>query len=790
MSVCLGVRAQPPRRSNRRLLPGSANLRPVVIAVVLLSLLAPAALFADTNLFSPAVSYLDEDASAASEAVSYQYCDAVAVSSVLSYQYFEWPGDSILKLESSPLVSYFYQGAGVPVLITLQGSVNDSHGGVAGATVTLSTDHGQVEQTTTDAQGNYDFAPVDGGVYVLAVSESTHASSARAITLAASTAWQDFQLASLPPVPGVVQTTRQAPTAFTQPPVGPMGSTLKIFNGTGFINVDANNKPSPSLMTIVLTHGWTQDPLCEENTGIRGWPTDMAATLRLNGVAPDQANILGWDWFQAAHPCPLPPEENTPSQGLALGQALQVALGANYLHPVHFLGHSLGTLVNAAAANYLHGDLTAQQGVSPTPWAWQQTHMTLFDQAELSRGISAQVLFDGWTVDLRNPLATLMYAADTLQGWKPSMPIHSVWADNYISYVGFYLPNTFNVALQKAAGVWGFNPGQAHSYPMVWYDLSIQTPTDAVAGFQQSREYDLKAGLSESAFPSGLLQVGDAFHQTPSSSDPLALEELPPEDVFQAIVPMVGNKADIVVQGAVGVVQFTGDVAAEVWDGVQATDQYVSQGFAYVGNLAAQGEQAVVSIYDSAVLRLTFQTGAPHANEGPHPLDSTPVPMAWVPVSIPPGLPVMAFDFTVQGDPSDDVIVCGIGTNNLFSLQAKFVPTNGVSASRLIDVSGWAGTTNDLFFGFMGGTSANCTLQVDNIRFYSLQPPSLNIQISNGTAVLTWPSSAAGYAVETTPSLSAPSWETITNAPALSAGSYVLTNSIGDQTRFFRLRSR
>jgi hypothetical protein len=325
----------------------------------------------------------------------------------------------------------------------------------------------------------------------------------------------------------------------------------------------------------------------------------------------------------------------------------------------------------------------------------------------------------------------------------------------------------------------------------VWYGLSIVTPLDSVAGFQQSREYDLKAGLPESAFPSGLLQVGDAFHQTPSSTDPLALEPLPPENVFQAIVPVVGNKADIVVQGAVGVVQFTGDVAADAWDGVQATGRYVSQGFAYVGNVAAQGGQAVVDLYDSAVLHLTLRTGPSHSNGNPHPLDLSPAPMAWVPVSIPPGLPVMAFDFTMQGNPGDDVLVCGIGETNLFSLEAKYVPTNMVSASRLIDVSQWSGQQVELFFGLMGGTSSNATLQVDNIRFYSLQPPRLEIVSSgSGTMLLSWPSTAAGSVVESSTDLSSPLWQTITNAPVISADRYVLTNAWSDQTRFFRLRPR
>ncbi len=164
--------------------------------------------------------------------------------------------------------------------------------------------------------------------------------------------------------------------------------------------------------------------------------------------------------------------------------------------------------------------------------------------------------------------------------------------------------------------------------------------------------------------------------------------------------------------------------------------------------------------------------------------------MAWLPVQIPGDAVAMAFDFTVAGDPMDDVLVCGIVETNLFSLEAKYVPTNTVSASRLIDVSAWAGTTNQLFFGFMGGTSTNATLQIENIRFYSVATPRLEITRSGDTTLLSWPSTAGGYVVETTPTLTSPTWESISIAPAIAADRYVLMNSWSEPSRFFRLRQR
>ena len=171
-----------------------------------------------------------------------------------------------------------------------------------------------------------------------------------------------------------------------------------------------------------------------------------------------------------------------------------------------------------------------------------------------------------------------------------------------------------------------------------------------------------------------------------------------------------------------------------------------------------------------------------------HAASSDSPPMAWLPIQFPSNATAMAFDFIVEGNPMDDVLVCGIGTNNLFSLAAKYIPTNAMSASRLIDVSAWAGTPNELFFGFLGGTSTNATLTIENIRFFSLAEPRLEIAVSGNATLLSWPLTAGGYVVETTPTLATPAWETVTNAPVISADRYVLTNAWSDEARFFRLR--
>ena len=571
-----------------------------------------------------------------------------------------------------------------------------------------------------------------------------------------------------------------------------------VFDGSQFGPITSQNVPPPDRMTIILTHGWVQgtpDPAIM-NTPFTLWPLKMAGQIRAAGVTPGMANIVAWDWrYAAMDPPPAPSDavDHTPEQGIALGKALLGALGAGYSKPVHFLGHSLGTIVNAAAANYLHGDrtATAREDVSPTPWSWSQTHMTLFDQAQIAEVGGKQLLYDGLDPTALDAWNSLYTDYSTTYNWQPPLPVHCLWADNYVSVVGYAEPNAVNVWLQKGVGLVGLI--DAHGYPMTWYGMSIANPTDGSnpLGFQQSYEYDQVAGLPLSGFPPPNVELGSTYHQVATSADELALEPVSP-----TIQPL-GIGADLVVQGAVGVVQVEGDVTAQVEAMAQQAGQQVSQGFNYVENVAVQGGQTVLNLLDSAVLRLTFQT-SPALSPGPHsggpsprPMDGgISAPMAWLPLAIASGVVAMAFDFTVAGDPVDDVIVCGIGTNNLFSLQAKFVPTNGVSGSRLLDVSAWAGTTNEIFFGVLGGTSTNCTVQVENIRFYSLQPPSLNVQVADGSVVLTWPSTAGGYALEFTPTLNGASWQTITNAPVISGAFYAMTNAAPGGSMFYRLRKQ
>jgi hypothetical protein len=67
-------------------------------------------------------------------------------------------------------------------------------------------------------------------------------------------------------------------------------------------------------------------------------------------------------------------------------------------------------------------------------------------------------------------------------------------------------------------------------------------------------------------------------------------------------------------------------------------------------------------------------------------------------------------------------------------------------------------------------------------------PPRLEIARAGDAVLLQWPATDAGYLLESTPTLTPPAWEIATEAPAMVADRYTLTNSWSGQTRFFRLR--
>lgn len=777
-------------------------------------------MFADdvtTNTMSPVVSYqYAEDfgneaftnGGVSSPFVSFQYLEDFSgaalseggiISPIVSYQYFEWPGNDVLQLQRSPRVSYYYQFGRTPGSLIVHGRVTDTNGApLSGATVSAMIYLTPMAQANTDANGNYQMPFLDAGVYNLSAWDATHQTSMRALTLGPSTVEQNFHLQPMPSAPNMVRVNRDPVLTYAS---GPQGSAFKIFDGIDFVLVTPSNAPSRDVMTIVLTHGWI-NPIF--SGGVDDWPTMIATKLRANGITSGIANIVAWDWRNAATGI-FAPQVNVPGQGVALGTNLFVALGENYSHSLHFFGHSLGTMVNAAAINFLHGDQisSTRAAVSPNPWPVDKEpfiHITMFDDAAAASAntTEAQLFFDGNTVSQTLSPLLLSGEDNTTLTYSPPLPVHFTWADNYVSLFGFYHANAVNVLLQRSIAHVGLIG--AHSYAQQWYAKSISDPTnpDNPLGFQRSLEFKQKNHIAPEIPPTGL---NDAYLQS-SPFEELALWPIP-FGLGPPIVSSLGTTFGTGVQAGAGAIQFAGDAWTDVIDAAQWSRQKIAQGFNYVSAAAAQGRQTVVNLFSAmSISRISLTTGPFNAFQpangaslqplfghalGGETASNTPA-MVWLPLFIPKNAKAMAFDFILSGNPHSDALVCGIGTNNLFSLEAKYIPTNNISTSSLIDVAPWAGTTNELFFGFLGGTSTNATLEIASIRFYNLEGPRLTIRVTNSVVALAWPISAGGYLLEGTDTLITTNWSPITEVPVIANLQYTTTNELSPGYRFFRLR--
>ena len=67
-------------------------------------------------------------------------------------------------------------------------------------------------------------------------------------------------------------------------------------------------------------------------------------------------------------------------------------------------------------------------------------------------------------------------------------------------------------------------------------------------------------------------------------------------------------------------------------------------------------------------------------------------------------------------------------------------------------------------------------------------PPELTITLSGSAVILTWPTNATGFTLQTTTNLDSPiGWSNVVPAPVAGNMTYTATNSITDTARFYRL---
>jgi hypothetical protein len=207
---------------------------------------------------------------------------------------------------------------------------------------------------------------------------------------------------------------------------------------------------------------------------------------------------------------------------------------------------------------------------------------------------------------------------------------------------------------------------------------------------------------------------------------------------------------------------------------------------------------------ESAIHGIIFWLLTTPANTSPtsqlkvHPLGLTPndtssntnIPAyAWMPLVVPANAVSLSFDYTIQGDWQSDSLAAAFNGTNILLIAGNEIQTNVTFSSGAIDVSAFAGQTNEFFIGIVGGTSMNAQVTVENLAFSVSTPPLLQVQAAGNDFVLTWPLSAADYVLQTTTNLTdTNSWTAVPNVPAIVNLQNAVTNSASDGVRFYRLK--
>jgi pimeloyl-ACP methyl ester carboxylesterase len=525
-------------------------------------------------------------------------------------------------------------------------------------------------------------------------------------------------------------------------------SQLKMFANNGFTTATTLDSTK---MTIVLTHGWIPSigPI-GLTAGINGWPLDFANKFVDKGI---DANIVAWDWSCAAQSFLCDPSKaagNTQPQGVGLAQALSAALGPNYTQPIHFIGHSLGTLVNATAANYLHAE----------GFDWSKTQMTLFDEASIATFTECPQML--WLATLGNPPST--------QNYLQPLPKQFEWADNYVSLVGSLHADAVNVILTnglptEASGILDLIGKAAafHSYPNSWYKQTIITDVSAM-GDRWSFE---RGGFL------GSPTLGTVFVQENNGSE---------WNLTQTSYSSGGDLLNKRYQTYHSAVRLAGAQTVEAGFGSGNVFGLSTWGAPTDGNII---------LY----LITSIAGGPPSPQLSPHRVNRSSgnadvnIPAyAWIPLTVPSNTTYMSFDFSVDGNGKDDSFAVAMNGTNVFSVKLSLIQTDVALNSGLIDTSPYAGQQVEFFFGIVGGSSTDASVTVSNLQFFVAVPPALQAQANGANYVASWPLSAQNFNLQTTTNLADPnSWTTLPDVPAIVNLQNTITNPISDGARFYRL---
>lgn len=754
-----------------------------------------------------------------SKVVSFQYESSLdepgttIQSKVVSFQYFDKLDDADLTFATSASVSFRYDG-GEPVIVNGPTSQSVKVGDALTLSVAATGDaplsyqwrlNGTLissENTATISRPHAQMT--DAGSFSVTVSNGVGSETREARVFV-----YQGPTTPMPSVPSMAAAGSTPAFLLTLPP--PPGK-LMVFNAIG--QLIENGSMDPSKMTVVLTHGWLSSPA--------NWPTDMWQALKdadLNG----SANIVAWDWATGAANLKLwRVADRTPREGEALGQALMGELGASYNQAIHFMGHSLGTLVNCRAADYLHGDGKNSPAKNPaTPTLKldpQKTHMTLFDEAQLA------VPVNGMSVALDVILGnSRLTNGEGSNAPAKVIPERARYIDNYISEVGLLHSRAANVMLWRK---FSLEPVGLHAYAYEWYLNSITPISDGQLGLGGRRmgfPFSFERGsissapadetfflqsLDVSASPLAVTLMDSAVAQQFSRNRVRAYAGL---QTYQAVAyPAYRayrglNAAGQAVQGVyMQNIQHAGTMLAnfaETFTAPVGQPVYLGTAGSTAAYFTESGQPAITNFQASWDLQFRIQSGAvpqqslmgaaaKQNGEGAMSAASSQPVFSVIPMEVPLEAVGLSFEYKIEGAADDDFMTMGIGEEIEYSMEAMYVTDGEWNAAPVIQVEDIGGAQVQLVFGLSNPAGQpSGALSIRNIQFYIPPRPEVSLEKMGAQLKLSWPLHGVGWTLETTTDLTQPnSWQPVLNPEVIQDYERRVDLTPTAPRQFFRLR--
>ncbi len=765
-----------------------------------------------------------EDADTFSPVFSYQYQDSLSnpdaqttiTSSIVSYQYYDWPGDENLTFQSSPTVSYYYEGA--PQITTQPLGLAKKVGQTATFQVAA---QGSTPLTYQWRINGVNITGATSPTYAIANVQAVKSGSYSVVvrnaygSMASKDAALYVLLAPITPlsdVPLITPVSQLLAIALTEKPIP--------ITGTHLISMNTNHQIYQTRKTVVLTHGW--------KTNSSGWPVGMADAFK--SVYGDNVNILVWDWRDNANLDSIDPSKSanqTVAEGVALGKALMDALGPYYSEPIHFIGHSLGVMVNCAAADYIHDGTHRPRGdTRPATQVYSslRTQMTMLDEAELVTGLKGvHIALDALKSVL--PFVGPWLADGASADAKPYVrnfaskviPDNFQYIDNYLSIAGLPHAEAVNALLWRNAI--RLNPEDQHSYAVSWYQYTVSHPTASFLGDKWSFERNTinAAGTSNGLPPQnsyylqnddlsgseyGFTNVTEAASQYADGSGKILM--FPSYAAYQGLSTASRAVDSAAILAQQKTIKYYGNMVAKIDEyfapppgqaiylgTADSTAAYYNQTGTSPGNVfqIQNGLEFSVQPGASQSQNIQVQMKSQAVALSANPTAANTV-YSIIPVHVPREAVAFTFEYMIEGAAVEDYMTMGINTVNKLTTEAKYLNDGEWNSTPPIIVTDYIDQDVELVFALNGtNTPPTGKLSVRNIQFYIPERPQLDLEMTTASVKASWPISAIDWTLEATDDLTNPNWQPVEGTPDDTDYFHTMAFDLGTSKHvFFRLR--